>query len=282
MIAFPNTKVNLGLSILRRRSDGFHDLETVFVPYWGFRDKLEIVEAKGHENSIRIIGGAIGDGSSDIASDFLDCNAMVRCDWDPARDLCIRAWELLNHDFGIPPVDIVLEKHSPVGAGLGGGSADAAFALQAYNELFGLQLGTEALALYATRLGSDCSFFLHNRPMFGSGRGEKLCPFELDLSAYELKVFIPKDISVGTAEAYSRVIPRDKWGIERRGIDLRTVLAMPIEQWREHLVNDFELSVFAAHPEIGTLKAKLYDQGAVYASMSGSGSAVFGLFAKNS
>lgn len=250
-----NVKINLGLEVLRKRPDGFHDIETLFIPYDGFGDVLSV---------------GPGSGMVDISP----------CDWDPRTDLTVRAYGLLKQDFpDIPPVDIRLEKGAPVGAGLGGGSADAAFALRLYNELFGLGLGTDGLASYAARLGSDCAFFVYNRPMFGSGRGEVLEPFDIDLSAYALRVEVPEGVHVSTREAYSGIVPRCSGPVPRVA-DLREVLSLPVEEWRGRLGNDFEPGVFAAHPEIAALKDRMYEDGAVYAAMSGSGSAVFGLFAR--
>lgn len=257
MIAYPNVKINLGLSILRKRSDGFHDLETLFVPYHGIKDRLEINPASAEQSSISIIGGG----------------------WDPQSDLCWRAYKLLSEDFDIPAVDIVLEKRAPVGAGLGSGSADAAFTLRMLSEMFSLGLSPEQLADYAARLGSDCAFFIYNEPMWGEGRGEKLSSFDASfLDSYEIVVEFPQGVSVSTREAYSAVLPRER--MQEAPLPLGEVLAMPVQEWKEHLVNDFERSVFPLHPEIEQLKRSLYDRGAVYASMSGSGSAVFGLFEK--
>lgn len=257
MTTYPNVKINLGLSILRKRPDGFHDLETLFVPFFGIKDRLDIEPAKGTESSIRIVGGS----------------------WDPQTDLCWRAYKLLQADFDLPPVDIVLEKKAPVGAGLGSGSADAAFTLKMLSEMFALGLDDEALAGYAARLGSDCAFFVYNEPMWGEGRGEMLQPYDASfLDKYEIVVEFPQGVSVSTKEAYSAVLPRER--MAQAPLPLREVLALPVEQWRELLVNDFERSVFPLHPEIPALKQSLYDRGAVYASMSGSGSAVFGLFEK--
>ena len=194
-------------------------------------------------------------------------------DWDPLKDLTARAYALLAADHKLPPMKIYLEKTSPVGAGLGGGSSDAAFALRMIAELAGLDLGEEALTAYAARLGSDCAFFLHDRPMMGEGRGEILTPYDLDLSAFDLRVIVPDGIAVSTAEAYRGIVPRE-------GISLRETLSRPVEQWRDCLVNDFETTVFAVHPELAALKQRLYDDGALYASMSGSGSALFALFAR--
>lgn len=256
MLLYPNVKINLGLSILRKRPDGFHDLETLFVPYFGLSDELEVLPSSRPESSIELIGG----------------------DWDPATDLSFRALKLIEADFSIPKTHIRLTKRTPVGAGLGSGSADAAFTLKALNELYELKLSDETLAQYAARLGSDCAFFIYNRPMLGEGRGEVLRDYPIDLSNYEIRVETPQGVKVSTKEAYSGVIPRDRRDIARA--PLTGVLELPIELWKGELVNDFEESVFALYPEIAALKAEFYEKGAVYASMSGSGSAVFGIFEK--
>ena len=200
----------------------------------------------------------------------------IPCPWDPESDLTVRAYELLRTDFSLPPVAISLVKGAPVGAGLGGGSADGAFALRMLSELFGLGLSDDALAAYAARLGSDCPFFIYNRPMIGEGRGEILTPFEIDLSAWDIRVEVPAGITVSTREAYSGVTPRESR--PDSPMSIREALCRPVEDWSWCLLNDFEPSVFAAHPALADLKASLYAAGAVYASMSGSGSAIFGLF----
>ncbi len=257
MRVFPDVKVNLGLSVLRRREDGFHDLETLFVPCDAFHDELEIVPALDGKVEFILDGGV----------------------WNPKEDLTYRAYDLLRLEFDIPPVKMHLRKGSPVGAGLGGGSADAAYAMRALSEMFGLGLSEDELAARVSVLGSDCAFFVYDRPMFGEGRGERLTSFDLDLSAYELKVEVPYGCAVSTKEAYSSVMTREAHP-ELGRMPLREALAMPVEKWRECLVNDFEYSVFRVHPEIAELKQSFYERGAVYASMSGSGSAVFGIFRK--
>ena len=277
MIAHPHVKVNLGLSVLRKRPDGYHDLETLFVPYHGLSDTLEIVtgEAWSETSASLFARYAPEEVAQAIAPDGSLMVTIARrggVDWDPLKDLTVRAYALLAADYKLPPMKIFLEKTAPVGAGLGGGSSDAAFALRMMAELAGLSLPVEVLAAYAARLGSDCAFFLYDRPMLGEGRGEILTPFDLDLSGYDLRVTVPTGISVSTAEAYKGIAPR------RDNMPLKEVLARPVTQWRDCLVNDFEATVFAAHPELAALKQRLYDEGAVYASMSGSGSALFGLF----
>lgn len=284
------TKVNIGLHVLRRRADGYHDLDTLFVPYYGFGDLLTVEPA---------------------AATTIEIIREEGVGWDPQQDLTIRAWRLLKADFpALPCVRIKLEKHAPVGSGLGGGSADAAFMLRALRDIGSLPLSDADLVPYAAQLGSDCAFFVGStlRPMLGSGRGNILEPFDIDLSAYELRVEVPEGISVSTREAYSEVVPReaeisrlrpegsarnDSAQSERpspsvissetewsREIPLREALRLPVEQWKDYVVNDFEKGVFAKYPEIAALKQKFYDSGAIYAAMSGSGSAVFGLFRK--
>ena len=255
MITHPNVKLNLGLSVIRRREDGFHDLETLFVPYTGISDTLEIVPADAFS---------------------IDILRKEGVDWDPQQDLTAKAYRLLEADFYIPPVHIRLTKTSPVGAGLGGGSADAAFALRMLNDLFGLSLDDGTLASYAARLGSDCAFFIYNRPMLGSGRGEILTPYDIDLSGYEIQVVVPEGIAVSTREAYGGITPREK--LTEAPVALMDALSLPVEEWKNALVNDFEATVFKAHPELAAIKRSLYDSGAIYAAMSGSGSALFALY----
>lgn len=252
------TKLNLGLNVLRRRPDGYHDLETLFIPYFGFRDILSVEPAERLSISIEKEGGV---------------------DWDPMQDLTIRAWHLLKADFpGLPEVAVKLVKGAPVGAGLGGGSADAAFMLKALNTIGSLGLDDEALASYASRLGSDCAFFIWCRPMLGSGRGEVLEPFDLLPEGLEFRVEIPLDrisgkpVAVSTREAYAGIVPQDG------RTPLRELLTLPPSAWSGRVVNDFEAAVCPLHPEIPELIDKFYSDGAVYASMSGSGSSVFGIF----
>lgn len=251
MKTFPNVKLNLGLDVLRRRPDGYHDIETLFVPYSGFSDCLEIEESASFSIDIVREGGV---------------------DWDPLQDLCAKAYRLLSADFHLPPVHISLEKRSPVGAGLGGGSSDAAFTLKMLSEMFSLGLSDACLASYAARLGSDCAFFIYNRPMFGSGRGEILSDFPVDLSGWRTEVVVPTDISVSTADAYRGIVP------SLPSVSLREALLRPVEEWPGLVKNDFETTVFAKYPALADIKQSLYSRGAVYAAMSGSGSAVFALF----
>ena len=253
MITFPNAKLNLGLNILRKREDGYHDLESFFIPYAGLRDVLETVPSD--ETEMHLYGIAI--------------------EGDPMDNLCVKAWNLMHRRYGIPPAAIHLWKGIPSGAGLGGGSADAAFALAMFNEMFLLRLQTDELAEMAAELGSDCPFFIYNRPMLASGRGEILKPLPgPDLSGYRIEVVKP-DVFVSTREAYAGVRPHQP------AEALEEVLKRPVGQWRGALVNDFEESIFPAHPEIAAAKEAFYAKGAVYAAMSGSGSAVFGIFRKD-
>ena len=280
MITNPNVKINLGLSILRKREDGFHDLETLFVPYFGLHDTLEIVTGEDFSKTSAAIFGKyapemIAQGMSEDGKLMITIAREQGVDWEPLKDLTAKAYYILSEDFELPPVKIFLEKTSPVGAGLGGGSADAAFALRMINEICSLDLSDEKLAGYAARLGSDCAFFIYNRPMIGEGRGEILTAFELtSIDAYDLQVLVPEGVAVSTAQAYGGIVPK------MPEVSLREALAMPVSQWDGILVNDFEVTVFEKHPELAAIKRSLYDSGAVYASMSGSGSALFALYEK--
>ena len=275
MICCPNVKINLGLNVLRKRADGFHDLETLFVPYSGLSDRLEIVTGDDWSRTLADIKEKYGSPVQAVSPDGKLMITIARAqgvDWDPLKDLTARAYMLLAADFDLPPMKIFLEKRSPVGAGLGGGSADAAFALRMISELAGLDLSDDVLASYAARLGSDCAFFIYNRPMFGSGRGEILEPYDLQLQGYRLEVFIPEGVAVSTADAYRGIVP----ALPEK--PLREVLAQDISTWKQDLRNDFETTVFAAHPSLAPIKDTLYARGAVYAAMSGSGSAFFGIY----
>ncbi len=279
MITNPNVKINLGLNVLRKREDGFHDLETLFVPYHGISDTLEIIVGDDYSRTSAAVFGKyapemIAQGISEDGKLMITIARAEGVDWDPLKDLTAKAYFLLAEDHQLPPVKIFLEKTSPVGAGLGGGSADAAFALKMLNELCGLGLSEQQMAEYAARLGSDCAFFVYNRPMIGEGRGEVLTDCPIDLSAYDLQVLTPEGISVSTKDAYGGIRPH------LPAIPLREVLARPVEEWDGILVNDFEETVFAKYPELAAIKRSLYDSGAVYASMSGSGSALFALYSR--
>ena len=313
MIVKTNVKLNLGLSVLRKRPDGFHDIETLFVPCFDFGDTLEIVKGDDYSRTSASLFARYGEPEKDspqlvqgISEDGKLMITIARAegvDWNPLKDLCAKAYYALAQDFDLPPVKIFLEKTAPVGAGLGGGSADAAFTLKALNELCGLDIPEQRLSEYAASLGSDCAFFVHNRPMIGSGRGEVLEPYDVDLSEYEIKVIVPEGVAVSTAEAYKGIVPReaaaentacnDKGTADEKGDgtaalsgtvcaqeSLKEILAKPAEQWKDLLINDFETTVFKNHPELAAIKQSLYDSGAVYASMSGSGSALFAIYRK--
>ena len=277
MIAYPNVKLNLGLHVLRRREDGYHDLDTLFVPFTGFHDTLEIITGDDYSRTSAHFQKTYAD--TQIAQGIMpDGKLMVTIarkegvDWDPLKDLTARAYGLLAEQYKLPPMKIYLEKTSPVGAGLGGGSADAAFALRMIAELAGLALSDAELAALAARLGSDCAFFVYNRPMLGSGRGEILEPFDIDLSGYRVEVTVPEGIAVSTADAYRGIVPLE------REKPLREILVRPVTEWKDFLVNDFETTVFAKYPRLAEIKQSLYEGGAVYAAMSGSGSALFALY----
>ena len=285
MITHPNVKINLGLNVLRKREDGFHDLETLFVPYFGISDTLEIVVGDDYSRTSAALFGRYGEpdgcageapmlaqGISEDGKLMITIARKEGVGWDPLKDLTAKAYRILAEDFELPPVKIFLEKTSPVGAGLGGGSADAAFALKMLDELCGLGLSEEQLASYASRLGSDCAFFVYNRPMIGEGRGDILSEYPVLLEGYDLQVLTPEGISVSTKDAYSGIRPH------LPEVPLREALARPVEEWDGILVNDFEETVFAKYPELAAIKRSLYDSGAAYASMSGSGSALFALY----
>lgn len=304
MITNPNVKINLGLNILRKREDEFHDLETLFVPYFGIHDTLEIIAGDDYSRTSAALFAKYGsevpasqgsvkpEGVFGVETHDVDAPKLVQgisedgslmitiaraegVDWDPLKDLTAKAYYILAEDFKLPPIKIFLEKTSPVGAGLGGGSADAAFALKMLNEMFELGLSEQQLAQYASRLGSDCSFFIYNRPMIGEGRGEILSEVDFDLpieGSFDLQVITPAGIAVSTKDAYAGIKPH------LPATPLREALAKPIEEWSGLLVNDFEETVFSKHPELAAIKRSLYDSGAVYASMSGSGSALFAIY----
>ena len=276
MIAYPNVKLNLGLHVVRRREDGYHDLETLFVPYLGLHDTLEIITGDDFSRTSARLqetykAEQMAQGITPDGKLMVTIARKEGVDWDPLKDLTVKAYGLLSEQYKLPPMKIYLEKTSPVGAGLGGGSADAAFALRMIAELAGLDLSDEELAGFAARLGSDCAFFIYNRPMLGTGRGEILEPFDIDLSGYRLDVIVPEGISVSTADAYRGIVPKVP------DLPLREVLAHPVTEWKGLLVNDFETTVFEKHPRLAEIKQSLYDDGAVYAAMSGSGSALFSL-----
>lgn len=252
MIVFPNAKINIGLFVTGRRPDGFHNLETIFFPL-GLSDVLEIsrIEGKSGEWHFECTGLDVG------------CSAE--------NNLIVKAYQRLAADCRLPAVRIHLHKIIPFGAGLGGGSSDAAFMLKALNEYFDLHLGISRQVRYAAMLGSDCPFFIRNRPAFASGKGEVLEESDLSLKGCRI-VLIKPPVAVSTVEAYAGISP------VAAGFDLRSLPAVPLAGWRNFVYNDFEKTIFEKHPCIAAVKQRLYDAGACYASMSGSGSAVYGIF----
>ncbi len=257
MITFPIAKINLGLNIVERRTDGYHNLETVFYPVTEINDALELTMMNTRFPSAD------------------DCDIKVTnisIEGDEQKNLVVRAYRLLKQDFPqMPRVHAHLWKGIPTQAGMGGGSSDCAYMIRLLNEMFTLGLSDEQMIAYAARLGADCPFFIISRPAYAEGIGERLQPISLDLSGYYIGVVRP-DIPVSTREAFSLIKPT------KPAKCCRDIVMQPVETWRDELTNDFEQSVFALHPEIGAIKQQLYDLGAVYAAMSGSGSAVFGLF----
>ena len=247
MIVYPNAKINIGLNVLEKQADGYHKLSSVFYPVNELCDILEIIPAT--EFSFSSSGIAIP-GNSNI---------------------CVKAFELLKADFEIENVIMHLHKQIPIGAGLGGGSADGAFALKALNEIFKLELSIIELEDYALQLGADCPFFIENSPKYITGIGEKMRNINLDLSSYKLK-FIYPELHISTAEAYGGIIPSQP---KKNLLDL---INQPIENWKKSVKNDFEVAAFAKYPELAKMKEQLYADGAIYASMTGSGSVIYGVF----
>ena len=248
MIVYPNAKINLGLNVTQRRPDGYHTIETVFYPI-PLQDALEVREAE----SFRFR----------LAGNELDC---------PAGDnLVIKALRLIEQEFTLPELDIYLYKHIPSGAGLGGGSSDAAFMMKMLNERFQLGLSDESLKQRLVGLGADCAFFVENKPVFATGIGEQMTPIGLNLAGWTL-VLVKPDVTVSTRDAYAAITP------QQPKVSIRDIVKRPVEEWQGLLVNDFEASVFPRFPEIAATRDRLLDLGAVYASMSGSGSSVYGLF----
>lgn len=249
MVIFPNAKINIGLTITEKRPDGFHNIETCFYPVQ-WNDVLEIVSSKKME--INITG--------------------INIPGDPKENLVYKAYELLKKDFDLPPVKMHLHKVVPIGAGLGGGSADAAFAVKALAEMFNLIFEPDLLKIYTSKLGSDCSFFIDNQPSMAYGKGDELEPIDLNLSEKFIFIVYP-NIHVPTKEAYAGIKPgHSPYNLQQ------SLQNNSISEWKEIIRNDFEGSVFIKYPEIRNIKEKLYELGALYAAMSGSGSAVFGIF----
>lgn len=248
MIIFPNAKINIGLNVVSRRDNGYHNLETVFYPV-KINDALEVVrsaELRFTSSGFHIPGNA-------------------------AENLCIKAYHLLRGNFDLPDVHIHLHKNIPIGAGLGGGSADAAFCIRLLNDQFELGLSADDMEGYARQLGADCAFFIQNQPVFAFEKGDRFKSIRLDLSKYYLVLVMPP-VQVSTAQAYQNVNPG------RPAEPLENLIVLPVEEWQGRITNDFESFVFKQHPQVKQVKNNLYDAGALYASMSGSGSSVFGIF----
>lgn len=258
MIVFPNCKINLGLHILNKRPDGYHNLDTLFYPI-PLCDSLELITHKENKHSgaqITVEG--------------------IPVEGDQKNNLVLKAYDVLKVDYPLPPVDFCLLKNIPMGAGLGGGSSDGAFAIQLLNQYFKLQIPLEKQVHYAAQLGSDCAFFIYNSPCIGSSRGEVLEPIQFSLKDYWIAIVKPP-IHIGTAEAFSKITPRDN-NPNLTNSSIKEIIQLPIKEWASKLVNDFEGSVFPNHPILVQTKEKLYQLGAEYAAMSGSGSTIFGLF----
>jgi 4-diphosphocytidyl-2-C-methyl-D-erythritol kinase len=251
MICFPNAKINLGLNVVEKRADGFHNIETVFFPVQ-WQDVLEILPSNDYELEIK----------------------GLEIEGDIESNLITKVYRVIESKYDIKPVKVILLKNIPMGGGLGGGSADAAFMIRALNDYFQLNISEDDLEEMLRPLGSDCAFFVRNKPVYAYGKGDQFESVDVDLSNYKIAVVNPK-IHVGTAEAYGGLSPKFP------EMNIREVLKMPIEKWKDHLYNDFESTIFKAHQEIKDLKDKLYELGAVYACMSGSGASVFGIFEKD-
>ena len=253
MITFPNAKINLGLNIVEKRPDGYHNLETIFYPI-NLQDALEVTRRENNDKEYTLhISGSPLEG-------------------EPEDNLVVKAYKLLKKDYpGLLPVDIHMYKHIPAGAGLGGGSSDAACMIKLLNDKFSLGLSTERMEEYAVKLGADCAFFIRNKPVFATGIGNLFEPVELSLKGYHI-ILITPDIFVSTRDAFAEIKP------VRPAVSLKEIVKQPMETWKNSMKNDFEDSVFKKFPEIAAIKDELYDLGAVYAAMSGSGSSVYGIF----
>lgn len=252
MISFPNCKINVGLHIVGKRSDGFHDIETIFYPVQ-WTDILEIV--RNEDNNPAVEFKSTG----------------IRVYGPREKNLCLKAYQLLADKYSLPPVKMHLHKIIPIGAGLGGGSSDAANTLISLNKLFRLNLSDQELENYAVELGSDCPFFIRNKAMYATEKGNIMEPISLKLKNLYIVIVKPR-VHVSTAEAYAGVSP------QKKSTSLKDLVRLPIESWKDCIENDFEKSIFENYQGIRNIKSKLYKFGAVYASMSGSGSAVYGLF----
>ncbi len=256
-ITFPIAKINLGLNVVERRPDGYHNLETVFYPV-PLTDALEITE----RNKLF---------PAEHSCDLKVTN--IHIEGDEQSNLVVKAYRRLAEFYALPPLHIHLYKGIPTQAGMGGGSSDAAYMIRLLNETYALGLTNDEMMAHALTLGADCPFFILSTPAYAEGVGEKLVPIDLDLTGWHIVIVSPS-IPVSTKDAFSRITPK------KPSVNCKNIVSQPVETWKENLINDFETSVFALHPEIADIKQRLYDLGATYASMSGSGSSVFGLFRK--
>ncbi len=248
MIHYPISKINIGLNVTEKRSDGFHNLETIFYPVQ-LQDALELVHSKKFSFSA----------------------SGIPIDGNINNNLVVKAYSLLKEEYNISPVKVHLHKNIPMGAGLGGGSADAVEMLNMLDHLFDLKIEKQKLLDYALSLGSDCPFFVDPKPVFATGRGEVFSEVEVDLSSFHL-ILVKPAVHVSTAEAYSNIVPH------KSRLSLKGLVQFPVNKWKGNITNQFEDFVFEKYPEVGELKEFLYREGAVFALMSGSGSAVYGLF----
>lgn len=262
MVLFPNCKINLGLNITSKRPDGYHNIETVFYPL-NWCDAIELIP--GDKTSL---------SPSSAHPVQFSCSGLT-IPGNPSDNICLKAYQLLKKDFpSLPPVYMHLHKTIPTGAGLGGGSSNGAFTLLLANQKFNLNLSSNQLSRYALMLGSDCPFFIMNTPCYATGRGEQAAPLPLSLSAYSFLVVYP-GIHIPTAWAFSQLTPRLPVK------PAKDIVMQPLTSWKNELVNDFELPVFREYPQIESVKKTLYANGALYASLTGSGSSVYGIFHKN-
>lgn len=284
MIVFPNCKINIGLNIVSRRSDGYHDLQTVFYPIYKLHDAIEILPQEAviqnafNEDLLNLDSSklitSVGQNFTPVydAAGLRFFSSGLPIEGKAETNLCLKAYHTLKSDFpALPSVSVCLHKAIPMGAGLGGGSADGAFTLQLLNQQFHLNLSPSQLHQYALQLGSDCPFFTINKPAFAGGRGEILEPVTLNLTRYSIVIIHP-GIHVSTVQAFAGIKPKQPAN------SLHDLILEPIDTWRKNIANDFEEIVFAQYPLLQQIKEKLYANGASYAAMSGSGSAVYGIF----
>jgi len=264
MIVYPNIKINIGLSITGKRPDGFHNIESVFVPV-NWTEVLEVVPRGSTTEKPEVATGFAEQGKARFFSYGIEIPG------EAADNLCLRVFKALEGWYDLPPTDIHLLKSTPIGAGLGGGSADAALCLRALVEFYDLRISDVEAMKLLEGIGSDCPFFWKNSPQFVYGKGEKMRPLELDLSAYYILLVYP-NLGISTKEAYAGIVPKAP------AIDLELAVSLPVDQWKDMLQNDFEKSLFPVYPELAGIKKELYDMGALYAQMSGSGSTLYGIF----